>query len=295
MNLRNLRGSIVALVTPFDQEGRPDFYRLGQLIDWHLAMGTDGIVILGTTGESSTMTQEEDEAVCRFTVERTAGRIPVIAGSGSNCTQSMLERSLRFQELGASGLLLIAPYYNKANEEGMYHHFLTIADQVEVPCILYNVPGRTGCSIPVRVVERLCSHPNICGIKEASGDMGYAMEIARLLSEDFVMYSGNDDITVPLLSIGACGVISVLANILPAETHLMVMKYLDGDPSGAAVMQLRYLELIHNLFSEVNPIPVKTALALMGKCEAHMRLPLYHMSEPARKILAASMRKAELL
>lgn len=184
MNLSNLRGSLVALVTPFDQEGNPDFHRLGQLIDWHLTAGTDGIVILGTTGESSTMTQEEDDAVCKFTVERVSGRIPVIAGSGSNCTQSMLERSLKFQELGADGLLLIAPYYNKTNEEGMARHFLTIADQVEIPCILYNVPGRTGCSIPVEVVERLARHPRICGIKEASGNLGYAMEVARLLSDD---------------------------------------------------------------------------------------------------------------
>ena len=295
MNLNHLRGSLVALVTPFDQEGNPDFERLGYLIDWHLAAGTDGIVILGTTGESSTMTQEEDDAVCKFTVERVSGRIPVIAGSGSNCTQSMLERSLKFQELGANGLLLIAPYYNKANEEGMVRHFLAIADQVEIPCNLYNLPGRTGCSIPVSVVKRLAAHPRIAGIKEASGDMGYAMEIAALLSEDFVMYSGNDDITVPLLSIGATGVISVLANILPAETHRMVWDYLNGDTEGAAEMQLRYLELIHCLFSEVNPIPVKTALALMGKCESHMRLPLYDMSESARKTLAISMRKAQLL
>lgn len=295
MNLSNLRGSLVALVTPFDQEGNPDFHCLGQLIDWHLAAGTDGIVILGTTGESSTMTQEEDDAVCKFTVERVSGRIPVIAGSGSNCTQSMLERSLKFQELGADGLLLIAPYYNKTNEEGMARHFLTIADQVEIPCILYNVPGRTGCSIPVEVVERLARHPRICGIKEASGNLGYAMEVARLLSDDFVMYSGNDDMTVPLLSIGASGVISVLANILPTETHRMVMRYLEGNPAGAASIQLGYLELIHNLFSEVNPIPVKTALSLMGKCESHMRLPLYDMSESARKTLAVSMRKAQLL
>lgn len=295
MNLSNLRGSLVALVTPFDQEGNPDFHRLGQLIDWHLTAGTDGIVILGTTGESSTMTQEEDDAVCKFTVERVSGRIPVIAGSGSNCTQSMLERSLKFQELGADGLLLIAPYYNKTNEEGMARHFLTIADQVEIPCILYNVPGRTGCSISVEVVERLARHPHICGIKEASGNLGYAMEVARLLSDDFVMYSGNDDMTVPLLSIGASGVISVLANILPTETHRMVMRYLEGNPAGAASIQLGYLELIHNLFSEVNPIPVKTALSLMGKCESHMRLPLYDMSESARKTLAVSMRKAQLL
>lgn len=294
-NFSQLNGSIVALVTPFDQEGNPDFERLGQLIDWHLENGTDGIVTLGTTGESATMTQEEDDEVCRFTVERVGGRIPVIAGSGSNCTQAMLERSLKFQELGADGLLLISPYYIKANEEGMYRHFADIADRVDIPCLLYNVPGRTGCNIPVGVVERLSRHPRICGIKEASGDMSYAVKIARLLSDDFVMYCGNDDITVPLLSIGARGVISVLANILPSETHQMVTAYLEGDADTASRMQLAYLELINNLFTEVNPIPVKTALDLMGRCSAQMRMPLYAMSEGARQNLAGSMRRVGLL
>lgn len=294
-NFSQLNGSIVALVTPFDQNGNPDFERLGQLIDWHLESGTDGIVTLGTTGESATMTQEEDDEVCRFTVERVAGRIPVIAGSGSNCTQAMLERSLKFQELGADGLLLISPYYIKANEEGMYRHFADIADQVDIPCILYNVPGRTGCSIPVSVVERLSRHPRICGIKEASGDMSYAVKIARLLNDDFVMYSGNDDITIPLLSIGARGVISVLANIMPSQTHQMVTSYLSGDTEAASRMQLEYLELINSLFAEVNPIPVKTALGLMGRCSGQMRMPLYPMSAGARDSLAGAMRKAGLL
>lgn len=295
MNLRGQRGSFVALITPFDQEGNPDFERLGQLIDWHLASGTDGIVTLGTTGESSTMTQEEDDRVCRFTIERVAGKVPVIAGSGSNCTEAMLERSLKFQEMGADGLLLISPYYNKTNEEGMYQHFKTIADQVDIPCILYNVPGRTGCAIPVSVVERLSTHPQICGIKEASGNMSYAMEIARFLSDDFAMYSGNDDITIPILSIGGSGVISVLANIMPAETHQMVMDYLEGNPRDAVQAQLNYLELINNLFLEVNPIPVKAALAMMNRCGGRLRLPLYEMSEEAKARLAASMRRAGLL
>jgi len=295
MELRGTRGSIVALVTPFDENGRPDFDRLGELIDWHIQQGTDGIVTLGTTGESATMTQEEDDEVCQFTIDRVAGRIPVIAGSGSNCTEAMIDRSLRFERMGADGLLLIAPYYNKTNEEGMYRHFADVADRVSIPCILYNVPGRTGCRIPERVVERLSHHPMIYGIKEASGDMSYAMKIARYLSEDFVMFSGNDDITIPILSIGGSGVISVLANIMPRETHEMVMNYIEGRTAEASAQQLEYLELINDLFTEVNPIPVKTALGIMGRCLPVMRMPLYDMSEAAREQLTGSMRRAGLI
>lgn len=295
MNLRGLTGSIVAIVTPFDEAGNPDFEALGNLIDWHLEAGTDGIVSLGTTGESATMTQEEDEEVLRFTIERVAGRIPVIAGSGSNSTQAMLERSVIFEEMGADGLLLISPYYNKANEEGMYQHFKVVADAVNIPCILYNVPGRTGCKIPASVVGRLAQHPMIYGIKEASGDMSYAMNIAQYLSDDFVMYSGNDDIIVPMLSIGASGVISVLANVMPTETHQMVRSYLDGNVEEARKIQLENLDLIHKLFIEVNPIPVKTALGLMGRCGSLMRMPLYQMSENAEAALAAAMREAGIL
>lgn len=295
MNLRGLKGSIVALVTPFDENGDPDFNQLGDLIDWHIANGTDGIVTLGTTGESATMLQEEDDEVCRFTVERVAGRIPVIAGSGSNCTQAMLERSLSFEAMGVDGLLLISPYYNKTNDEGMYMHFKTIADAVHIPCLIYNVPGRTGCNISESVVARLSRHPMIYGIKEASGDMSYAMKIARYLSDDFVMFSGNDDITIPILSIGGSGVISVLANIMPHETHEMVMNYLNGHTAEAAASQLRYLELINNLFLEVNPIPVKSALGLMNKCGDNLRMPLYNMSYGAKDALSATMRKAGLI
>lgn len=290
-----IQGSIVAIVTPFHQDGSVNFSKLGELVDWQIQNGTDGIVALGTTGESATMTDEEDDAVCEYVLKRVNGRIPVIVGSGSNCTASMLDKSLRYQAMGAQGLLIIAPYYNKTNEEGMYRHFATVVDAVDIPCILYNVPGRTGCSISEGVVKRLAGHPNVMGIKEASGNMSYACKIARYLGPEFAMYSGNDDITVPILSIGGSGVISVLANILPQQTHDMVMAYLSGDTAAATAAQLRYLELINSLFLEVNPIPVKAALNMMGWEVGPCRMPLYEMSQGAAQRLRAAMEEAGLL
>ena len=290
-----IQGSIVAIVTPFHQDGSVNFSKLGELVDWQIQNGTDGIVALGTTGESATMTDEEDDAVCEYVLKRVNGRIPVIVGSGSNCTASMLEKSLRYQAMGAQGLLIIAPYYNKTNEEGMYRHFATVVDAVDIPCILYNVPGRTGCSISEGVVKRLAGHPNVMGIKEASGNMSYACKIARYLGPDFAMYSGNDDITVPILSISGSGVISVLANILPQQTHDMVMAYLSGDTAAATAAQLRYLELINSLFLEVNPIPVKAALNMMGWEVGPCRMPLYEMSQGAAQRLRAALEEAGLL
>lgn len=290
-----IQGSIVAIVTPFNQDGSVNFSKLGELVDWQIQNGTDGIVALGTTGESATMTDEEDDAVCEYVIKRVNGRIPVIVGSGSNCTASMLEKSLRYQAMGAQGLLIISPYYNKTNEEGMYRHFATVVDAVDIPCILYNVPGRTGCSISEGVVKRLAGHPNVMGIKEASGNMSYACKIARYLGPEFAMYSGNDDITVPILSIGGSGVISVLANILPQQTHDMVMAYLSGDTAAATAAQLRYLELINSLFLEVNPIPVKAALNMMGWEVGPCRMPLYEMSQGAAQRLWAALEEAGLL
>lgn len=295
MTARNIRGSIVALVTPFSADGSVNFDKLGELIDFHLSHKTDAILILGTTGESSTMSHEEDNAVCEYTVRRVAGRVPVIAGSGSNCTETMLEKSLSFQKLGADGLLLITPYYNKTNEEGMYLHFKTVADAVEIPCILYNVPGRTGCAISENVVRRLAAHPNIIGIKEASGSLSYAAKIARYLSEDFVMYSGNDDIILPMMALGSSGVISVVANILPEETHNIVWDYLNGDRETALAAQLKYLSVINDLFIEVNPVPVKEAMNLMGMNVGGYRLPLAPMSEGNRAVLKAAMEEAGIL
>lgn len=295
MTAKNIRGSIVALVTPFHADGSVNFDKLGELIDFHLANQTDAILILGTTGESSTMSHEEDDAVCEYTVKRVAGRVPVIAGSGSNCTETMLEKSLSFEKLGADGLLLITPYYNKTNEEGMYLHFKTVADAVNIPCILYNVPGRTGCSISENVVRRLAVHPNIIGIKEASGNLSYATKIARYLSDDFVMYSGNDDIVLPMMALGSSGVISVLANILPRETHQMVWDYLNGDREKALEAQLKYLDVINDLFIEVNPVPVKEALNLMGMEVGGYRLPLAPMTDGHRATLKAAMEEAGVL
>lgn len=295
MNIRNLKGSIVALVTPFHADGSVNFEKLAELVEWHIENKTDAILALGTTGESSTMTHEEDDAVLRCVIETAAGRVPVIAGTGSNSTQTMLEKSLRAEKLGADGLLLITPYYNKGNPEGICRHFTSVADAVNIPCILYNVPGRTGCAISVENVEKLAKHPNICGIKEASGDMSYTMKIAHCVGPDFALWCGNDDITLPLLSIGGSGVISVWANIMPRECHDMVMDYLEGRREQAAAAVVKYLDLMNGLFMEVNPIPVKTALNLMGKGAGPFRLPLCEMTEAHTAQLRALLEKAGLV
>jgi len=230
--MNNLTGSIVALVTPFSADGSVDFGALGRLVDFHLQNGTDGILVLGTTGESSTMTDEEDLAVCKFVVDRVAGRIPVIGGSGSNSTAESMRKSEGLVKMGADGLLLITPYYNKSNDEGIYQHFRYVLDRVDVPCVLYNIPGRTGCSISVANVARLATHPNAWGIKEASGNISYAASVARYLSDDFRMLSGNDDMVVPIMSLGGRGVISVWADVAPATVHQMCVDYLAGNVEG---------------------------------------------------------------
>ena len=295
MDIRNLTGSIVALVTPFDSTGAVDFEALERLVDFHLEAGTDAILALGTTGESSTMTHEEDDEVIRCVVERVAGRIPVIAGSGSNCTETMLMKSLSYQKLGADGLLVITPYYNKSNEEGIYQHFKVVADAVDIPCILYNIPGRCGCSISIRNLERLSAHPNIMGLKEASGNVSFAAEAARLLSDDFRMYSGEDALTVPLMALGASGTISVWADVQPALVHEMCRAFLDGDAARAREIQVAAIPLIKALFSEVNPIPVKEALAQMGLIEANYRLPLTPMADETRAGLTRALKGAGVL
>ena len=284
-----VKGSIVALVTPFHEDGTVNFEKLGELLDWHVENSTDGILILGTSGESSTMSHEEDDAVALYTIERVNHRVPVIVGAGSNCTQTAMEKSLKYQNMGADALLLISPYYNKANTQGMIRHFTTVADAVQIPIILYNVPGRTGCHIDEEAVKVLSQHPNICGIKEASGNISYATNIARYLSDDFVMYSGNDDMITSMMALGASGVISVLANCLPQETHQIVQDYLDGNVKESLEKQLKYLDFIHALFMEVNPIPVKQALNYMGKEVGGYRLPLCEMDEEHAKILKATM------
>lgn len=292
--MKKITGSIVALVTPFHRDGSADYGRLRELVDWHIENKTDAILVLGTTGETASTSLEEDIKTVTCVIEQVNGRIPVIAGSGSNSSEMQKHKSVIYSQLGADALLCISPYYVKSNEEGMYRHFMMSADAASAPIILYNVPGRTGCKISPEVVRRLSTHPNVMGIKEASGDMAYAMKIARYLSDDFVMYCGNDDITVPLLSVGASGVISVWANIMPREVHDMVTDYLEGRHAQALRTQLRYLDLINALFMEVNPIPVKEAMNLMGLRAGAYRMPMYPMAPENRAKLAKIMREAGL-
>ncbi len=295
MDIRHLKGSVVALITPFRPDGSVNFEKLRELVRWHVENGTDGILALGTTGETATMTHEEDNAVLRCVIDAAEGKVPVIAGTGSNATDVMREKSLRAEEAGADGLLLITPYYNKGNQEGICRHFTATADAVHIPCLLYNVPSRTGCALSVESVERLSKHPNICGIKEASGDLGFAMKIAHCVGDNFALWSGNDDVTIPLLSIGGSGVISVWANVQPRQCHEMVTDYLEGHHGKALAAAVKYLDLMNGLFMEVNPIPVKTALNLMGFDVGPLRLPLCEMSEERTARLRELLVKAGVL
>ena len=275
--MRPIKGSIVALVTPFHEDGSVNFEKLKELLDWHIANSTDGIIVLGTTGESSTMTHEEDDEVARVSIAHVNHRVPIIVGAGSNCTQTAVEKAVRYADMGADALLMISPYYNKANRLGMVEHFRQVADVTSCPIILYNVPGRTGCSISEDVVSELSKHPNICGIKEASGSITYAARIARYVNDDFAMYSGNDDMITSMLSLGASGVISVLANVVPKQTHDIVASWHAGDVKASRDGQLKYLDLVQALFSEVNPIPVKAAMNMMGMQVGGYRYPLCEM------------------
>lgn len=271
------KGSGVALVTPF-KNGEVHYEKLRELLEWHIANQTDAIIICGTTGEASTMTDAERKSVIKFTVEVVNRRIPVIAGSGSNNTAHAVELSQYCESVGVDGLLVVTPYYNKATELGLLKHYETIANSVKLPIILYSVAGRTGVNLTPKVVQKLAQIPNIIGIKEASGDISQVAEIARLCGEDFAIYSGNDDMIVPVLSLGGQGVISVLANILPQVTHDLVSSYLEGDVKTSCKLQLRVNGLVHALFIEVNPIPVKTAMNLMGMDVGSFRLPLTEMA-----------------
>lgn len=294
-DVRNLTGSIVALVTPFKDNGDVDFAALDRLVDLHLENETDGILVLGTTGESSTMTDAEDVAVAQHVVNRVNGAIPIIGGAGSNATHESLSKAKSLEMIGCDALLLITPYYNKSNEEGIYRHFTTVLDATEIPSILYNIPGRTGCSISEANVIRLAEHPNVMGIKEASGSISYATSVARHLSPNFRMYSGNDDMIVPILSLGGSGVISVWANVQPKLCHDLVKSYLDGDYQSSLRMQLDGLDLVHALFCEVNPIPVKAALAMMGLIEESYRMPLYPMSAQNRARVEQVLKECGLI
>ena len=278
------KGSAVALVTPFTDNG-VDFEKLGKLIEFHIENHTDALVVCGTTGESTTMNDAEQLSVIKYTVDKVNKRIPVIAGTGSNNTSHSVYLSQEAEKLGADALLIITPYYNKANEKGLKLHFETIANSTSLPIILYNVPGRTSMNIKPKVVAELAKIDNIVAIKEASGDLSQVAEISRLVPDDFAIYSGNDDSIVPLLSLGGSGVISVLANICPKETHDLVQKFLDGDIDGSKKLQLDMKPLIDALFIEVNPIPIKTAMNLLGFKVGNLRLPLADMNEKNIEVL----------
>ena len=285
-----IQGSIVALITPFNEDGSVNYDRLRELVDWHIEEGTDAILALGTTAETPTLTMKEEDEIARIVIEQTAGRVPVIVGSGSNNTMMAVEQSLKFQEMGADALLVITPYYNKTSKAGMVYHFTQVADAVDIPVYVYNVPGRTGVSITYEALAEISQHKNIVGIKEASGNISQIAKVKLLCGDDVDLYSGNDDQVVPILSLGGIGVISVLSNVAPKETHDMVMDYLNGDLEKAREMQLKALPLIDALFSEVNPIPVKKAMSFMGWEAGPLRAPLSEMEDAHAEVLRQAMK-----
>ena len=290
------KGAGVAIATPMKENLEVNYDKLDEMLEEQIAGGTDAIVICGTTGESATMTEEEHAATIRFAIERVNHRIPVIAGTGSNCTRTAIQLSKEAQEDGADGLLLVTPYYNKATQNGLIAHYTAICNEVNIPAILYNVPSRTGCGLQPQTVATLVKDvENIVGIKEASGNISTVAQIMHLCDGNVDLYSGNDDQVVPLLALGGKGVISVLSNVAPRETHDMVMKFLEGDVKGSLDIQLKYMDVIHNLFSEVNPIPAKRAVAEMGYCKNIVRRPLTEMEEDHAQVLIQSMKEAGIL
>ncbi len=290
------KGAGVAIVTPMKTNGDVDYEKLKGLLEFQIKEGTDAIIACGTTGEASTLTHEEHLDVIKYCVEVVAGRIPVIAGTGSNCTETAIFLSQKAQEYGADGLLIVSPYYNKATQNGLYVHFKAIADAVTIPVILYNVPSRTGCNILPETIVRLCREvKNIVGVKEASGNISQIAHLAAIAGDDVDFYSGNDDQIVPILSLGGKGVISVLSNVAPRQTHEICAKFFAGDVEGSRKMQLDALELVNALFCEVNPIPVKKALQLMGTMEGAIRMPLTEMEPKNVERLEAAMKEYGIL
>ena len=287
-------GAATAIVTPLNEKGI-DFEQFGRLIDWQIEEGIDAIVAVGTTGEGSTLTDEEHKAAIKFCVERVAGRVPVIAGTGSNDVAYAIELTRYACEVGADAMLLVTPYYNKATQAGLIATFTAIADASTKPCILYNVPGRTGCNLLPATAARLAEHPNIVGIKEASGNISQITELARLVEGKMDIYSGNDDQIVPVLSVGGVGVISVLSNIMPKATHDICEFFMSGKVAEARRLQLDLLPLVDALFSEVNPIPVKAAVSAMGYCDNYLRLPLTPMEKAHEDVLLSLMREQNLI
>lgn len=289
-------GAGVALVTPFKEDLSVDYDQLEKFIDFQIDNGTDSIIICGTSGEASTMSHDEQIEVVSACVSHVNGRIPVIAGAGANCTDEALNLAKRSEKAGADGLLVVTPYYNKATQKGLEEYYTTVGNSVDIPIIMYNVPGRTGTNIqPATAVKIAKSVDNIVAIKEASGDIGQVATLAALADGCLDIYSGNDDQVVPLLALGGKGVISVLSNVAPRETHDMVMKFLDGDVKGSLDIQLKYMDVIHNLFSEVNPIPAKRAVSEMGYCRNIVRRPLTELEEDHAQVLINAMKEAGIL
>lgn len=286
-----IRGSMVALITPFHEDGSVNYSKIEELVEWHIDEESDGIVVLGTTGETPALTEDEKDQIAMTAIRASGGRIPIIMGSGSNNTLVARKQSMKYQEMGADGVLVITPYYNKTNNKGMLQHFYEVANAISIPMILYNVPGRTGCALSYDAIRELSRHKNIVGIKEASGDISFVSKISKLASDEFAIYSGNDDMIIPLMSLGGSGVISVMANILPKETHMMTKAYLEGDVKRALDLQLHYLDFICALFSETNPIPIKEAMNQIGLNVGGYRLPLYKMEDTTKASLTDTMRK----
>lgn len=290
------KGAGVAIVTPMYENGDVNYDKLGELLEEQIAGGTDAIIICGTTGESSTLTMEEHAEVIRYAIKKVAKRIPVIAGTGSNCTETAIHLSQEAERDGADGLLLVTPYYNKATQNGLKKHYTRIAESVNIPIILYNVPSRTGCNIqPETMVDLAKNVKNIVGIKEASGNISQVAKLMSLADGAVELYSGNDDQIVPIMALGGSGVISVLSNIAPRQTHDIVASYLEGDVKKSCELQLQAIELVDALFCEVNPIPVKKALNLMGKNAGPLRAPLFEMEEANAKRLETAMKNYGLL
>lgn len=282
-------GAGIAIITPFKEDGSINYKRLGEMIDYQIANSTDAIIICGTTGEASTMTDEEHIECIRYAVEKTAGRVPVIAGTGSNDTKYAIELSKEAEAVGADALLLVTPYYNKTTQKGLIMHFTAIADAVNIPIILYNIPGRTGMAIEVNTVKKLAQHKNIVAIKEASGNISYCAKLLAECGDVIDVYSGNDDMIVPLMSLGAKGVISVASHIIPKEVHDMTQYCLDNNFAEATKLQLEYLDLINALFIEVNPIPVKEAVNMTGVNVGSCRMPLCDMTDEHKEVLRKTL------
>ena len=288
------KGAGVALITPF-KNGKVDWEAFEKLIDFQIENNTDALIICGTTGESATMPDAEHIATVKYAVDYVKGKVPVIAGAGSNDTEHGVKLCKEMEKAGADALLLVTPYYNKCTQKGLIAHYKKMAEAVSLPCILYNVPGRTGVDIKPSTVKELAKIDNIVGIKEASGKLEAVTAIRNLCGDDFAIYSGNDDITVPIMSMGGLGVISVLSNIMPKETHDMCQAALDGDFKTASKIQVETVDLVNALFIEVNPIPVKTAAYLMGMCDIEMRMPLCEMEEANLEVLKSEMKRHNLI